>query len=150
MLKEAPGLKYKTLYPTNLERQKVSLVLGIFNDKTVEALASKADETSKETATFINVILSWWKIMNVKSVYKGARLRDELSKPFTSCDDAVESLHCGAVCIDSFMRIISDIVTAVLLLVTAMGTAILYAALFEFHHCIVLHCMLLCGYMVHN
>jgi hypothetical protein len=34
LLEEALGLKYKTLYPINLERQKVSLVLGIFNEKT--------------------------------------------------------------------------------------------------------------------
>jgi hypothetical protein len=88
LLKEAPRLKYKMLYPTNIERQKVSLVLGIFNEKTVEALASKCDENSKETSTFINIIVSCWKIMNVKSLYKGSRLRDELSKPFTSPDDA--------------------------------------------------------------
>jgi hypothetical protein len=49
-------------------------VLGIFNEKTVEALASKCYETSRATATFNNFILSWWKIMNVKCVCKGSRL----------------------------------------------------------------------------
>jgi hypothetical protein len=54
----------------------------------VEAFASKCVETSMATATFINSILSWLKIMNVKSVYEGSRLRDELRKPFLSPDDA--------------------------------------------------------------
>ena len=87
LLKEAPGLSYKTLYPSNLERQKVSLVLGIFNEKTVEALSAKTDEGMKNTATFITVILNWWKIANIKSCLKGDRLRDEMCQPFRSVAD---------------------------------------------------------------
>jgi len=64
LVKAAPGLRYKALYPTNLERQKVSLVLGIFNEKTVEVLLSKCNENTQQTAEFIAVILRWWKVMN--------------------------------------------------------------------------------------
>lgn len=87
LLTETPGLRYKVLYPTNLERQKVSLVSGIFNDKTIETLMAKPDKVAKETAEFINVILSWWKIMNVKRAHKGVRLRDDLCLPFREIDD---------------------------------------------------------------
>ena len=87
LLKEAPGLSYKTLYPSNLERQKVSLVLGVFNEKTVEALLAKADAAMKNTAAFIAVILNWWKIANIKSCLKGDRLRDDMCQPFRTVTD---------------------------------------------------------------
>ena len=74
-VKAASGLRYKALYPSNLERQNVSLVLGIFNEKTVEALLSKCNEHAQQTAEFISVILCWWQGMNVKSMLKGHRLR---------------------------------------------------------------------------
>ena len=35
-------LDYATLYPTNYEKQNVSLVLNVFNEKTVVALKIKA------------------------------------------------------------------------------------------------------------
>jgi len=49
----------------------VSLVLGIFNEKTVEALSAKTDEGMKNTAAFISVILNWWKIVKLRSAKHG-------------------------------------------------------------------------------
>jgi len=37
-IKMAPCLTYKALYPSNLERQNVKLVLKIFDEKTIIAL----------------------------------------------------------------------------------------------------------------
>lgn len=55
-----------------MERQNVSLVLKVFNPFVVEALRifeSKIDE-SEDAATFIDIIVKWWKIVNVKTPTK--------------------------------------------------------------------------------
>jgi len=41
-IKLAPGLSYKALNPSNLERQNVKLVLKVFDEKTITALAHLA------------------------------------------------------------------------------------------------------------
>ena len=86
LFKRAHSLSYKSLYPNNLERQKVSLVLAIFNEYTVTVLKQNDDYAS--TAVFVDIILSWWKMMNIKTPFKGAHKRDHLSVPFSSCEDA--------------------------------------------------------------
>lgn len=73
--------------PSSLERQNVSPVLGILNDKTVEALLSKSDHAARDTAEFNRIILSWWKIKNIKSCNKGVRLCDHMCLPFCDVDD---------------------------------------------------------------
>lgn len=76
----------KALKPSSLERQNVKLVLKIFNILTVAALRSTKAATlqhAKGTAEFINIIVMWWCIVNVKTPNKGRRLRDKLQEPIT-------------------------------------------------------------------
>ena len=50
---KSTNLDYATLHPTNFEKQKVSLAVNIFNEKTVTALQLSGH---KETATFIDEV----------------------------------------------------------------------------------------------
>lgn len=86
MLKVGFSLNLKALFPTNMERQNVSLALKVFNPFVVEALrqfGSKIDK-SEDTATFIDIIVKWWKIVNVKTPLKGKRLNDKFQEPLTA------------------------------------------------------------------
>ena len=77
-------LNYCTLYPNGFEKQKVALVMNVFNEKTVAALklAGKG-----ETAAFIEAVVKMWNILNVKSPDSGRKLHDEDRYPFNSIDD---------------------------------------------------------------
>lgn len=86
MLKVGYSLNLKALFPTNMERQNVSLALKVFNPFVEQALiqfGAKIDK-SKDTADFINTIVRWWKIVNVKTPLKGKRLNDEFQEPLTA------------------------------------------------------------------
>ncbi|KAM7300812.1 uncharacterized protein ISCGN_016397 [Ixodes scapularis] len=86
LVRLAPTLCLKALKPSSLERQNVKLVLKIFNILTVAALRSTKAATlqhAKGTAEFINIIVMWWCIVNVKTPNKGRRLRDKLQEPIT-------------------------------------------------------------------
>lgn len=82
------GLSYKALHPSNIERQNVKLVLKVFSSFVVEALKMRGDELNlnyaEGTAHFIDLILKWWHVVNVKSPSKGRRLRDPLQDPVRS------------------------------------------------------------------
>ncbi|KAH6936901.1 hypothetical protein HPB50_024064 [Hyalomma asiaticum] len=99
LLKYGYGLSRKALYPSSLERQDVKLALQIFNDylpEALRALAAKHNLFSFEaTATFIEIILKWWKIVNVKTPWKGERLRDHFQQPVLSIDNdpKIDFLH---------------------------------------------------------
>ncbi|KAH6939442.1 hypothetical protein HPB50_018223 [Hyalomma asiaticum] len=99
LLKYGYGLSRKALYPSNLERQDVKLALQIFNDylpEALRALGAKHNLFSFEaTATFIEIILKWWKIVNVKTPWKGERLRDHFQQPVLSIDNdpKIDYLH---------------------------------------------------------
>ena len=56
-------LNFSSLYPNNFEKQKVSLVLKVFNEKTVAALKL---EKKNHTARFIELILRMWNILNIR------------------------------------------------------------------------------------
>lgn len=84
LLKIAPTLSLKALDPSNMERQNVKLVLRIFNESTVAALNSTTIQHAKGTADFIATIITWWKIVNVKTPGKGERLRDDMQCPISS------------------------------------------------------------------
>jgi hypothetical protein len=96
IVKKAHKLSFKTLYPTNLERQQVSLV-NIFNEFNVAALEQQNDEKCKRTANFIRLITAWWRIVNVKQCFKGVHKRDALSLPVSDCsDERLQFLECFA------------------------------------------------------
>ena len=78
-IKMAPGLSYKALNPSNLERQNVKLVLKLFNEKTITALGIFGNVTGTDTSStvkFLQLILRLWKVLNVKSTDKGRLKRD--------------------------------------------------------------------------
>ena len=77
-------LDFTTLYPNNFDKQKVSLTLNIFNEKTVAALRLEGRE---ETARFIELVTCMWNMLNIKSVNAGKRLNDPGRCAFTSSDD---------------------------------------------------------------
>ena len=86
----APGLSYKSLYPSNIERQNVKLVLKIFDEKTIAGLNHFGSSNSSDvsgTVKFISIILRMWKILNVKSTDKGHHKRDDNLNPIRSVDD---------------------------------------------------------------
>ena len=77
-------LDYATLHPTSLEKQKVSLAVDVFNEKTVVALQLYGH---KETATFVDEVTKLWKCINVKSTDAGRNLNDPNREPVRSTDD---------------------------------------------------------------
>lgn len=84
LLQVAPTLTLKALNPSNMERQNVKLALKIFNLSTVAALNTASFLHAQETSKYIDTILTWWNVINVKTPKKGERLRDELQGPITS------------------------------------------------------------------
>jgi len=82
LVEMAPKLSYKSLYPTNLERQQVSLVLNVFNEYNVQALIHHGSDQACQTADFVRLICAWWRIVNVKHSLKGVFKRDYLSWQF--------------------------------------------------------------------
>lgn len=85
LLKHGYSLTLKSLFPTNFEKQNVTLALKIFNPFVIQALLTFGSKikNSHDTATFLNIILTWWKIVNVKTPYKGKRLNDIYQDPIT-------------------------------------------------------------------
>lgn len=85
LVKYAYTLTTKSLFPTNIEKQNVKLVLNVFNTNVVEALniiGDKADILdSKCTANYIDIITKWWDVMNVKTVMKGIHKRNTYQEP---------------------------------------------------------------------
>lgn len=83
--KVAYGLTHKALHPSNLERQNVRLALKVFSGFVSAALRIRGEELRLEvaegTAQFIDVIVKWWDIVNVKSPHKGQRLRNVWQEP---------------------------------------------------------------------
>ena len=87
--KLAHRLTAKSCWPSNLERQNVSLAQRIFNESTAAALTiqnSSRTEFKSDTAEFITIISNLWKIFNVNTPNKGTRLKDVFSHPLVNND----------------------------------------------------------------
>ena len=88
LLKHAYKLTFKSLFPSNIEKQNVNLALKIFSDYVVQALLTIGKKNSlpfcEDVAEYIKVIRTWWTIMNVKTPLKGNHLRDKYSFPLTN------------------------------------------------------------------
>lgn len=81
-----------SVFPKPIERQKVSTCLKVFSEKTYQALLNypelKEFEGVEDTAIFINKVLTWWKILNVKSRYMDIRQNDNLQAAISDpCDE---------------------------------------------------------------
>lgn len=87
LVKYGVSLSLKALYPSHLERQNVSLALRIFNECIPEALRKLGPlhniNHCYSTASFIEIICKWWDVLNVKTLWKGKRLRNPLQEPMT-------------------------------------------------------------------
>ena len=76
ILKEGFQLKCKSLFPNSIERQNVKLALKVFDRTTVAALEVLGPQTDaldnwNGTASFINIIVKFWNIVNLKNTTKG-------------------------------------------------------------------------------
>lgn len=91
VVKLAPDLNKKVLFPTSIERQDVNLCAKLFDEKNVAALKQlgKANNTDsyKGTIAFLEFILQWWKVVNVKHVFKGDRFNDPHSMAIFTVGD---------------------------------------------------------------
>lgn len=91
LLKYSYRLSLKALNPSNIEKQNVNLVLQVINEYVVQALLTLGKQHSlpffADVAGFLEVIHKWWKVMNVKSPFKGIRLNDKFSCPLSNKPD---------------------------------------------------------------
>ncbi|GBN68903.1 hypothetical protein AVEN_150406-1 [Araneus ventricosus] len=82
--REGKSKESKQKLEGGLERQNVSLALQVSNN-TVGVLKEVGNryeiEHFEDTAEFIKIILTWWKIMNVKSLTVGLRENDKFKQP---------------------------------------------------------------------
>jgi len=71
-------LTKSTVSPSNIEKQRVSLVINVFCDQTSTALKTSEKSCSSwvDTSHFLDLTIKMWKILNCKSIRHAARLRD--------------------------------------------------------------------------
>ena len=79
-------LDYATLYPDNYRRQKVSLALNVFNNKTIEDLQVRRLD---KAALFVKKIPKMQNILNVKDIrfLKGRYLNNPDKSPINDTQD---------------------------------------------------------------
>ena len=74
-----------------LERQNVKLVLKVIHESTIAALAiqndQRCDAFKTNTSSFVETLLSLWKMFNVNVPYKHVRLNDSSCRPFPVNDE---------------------------------------------------------------
>ena len=94
ILKHAYKLSSKALFPTNLGRQNVRLVLQVFNDFVSQGLLQLGEKHNiphfMDTSTFIKIITTWWEVVNVKTPRKGLRLNNIYQQPLISKDTSAK------------------------------------------------------------
>ena len=77
LLRMAPKLCRSALCPTSFQKQRVSLVLAVFNDFNLKAALEYHHEHPsikdgwKGVHLFISIVLRWWTILNVASTSFG-------------------------------------------------------------------------------
>lgn len=87
LVKTAPKLNFKSMYPSTLERQKVSLALNVWHESTVAAVRKHMNDEMDHTAVFLEIIRKWWSIMNIQSQFEYIGKRYDMQKPFESSED---------------------------------------------------------------
>ena len=78
-------LDYTTLNPNNFEKQKVHLVVNIFNEKTVAKLEGRSG--MEGTHIFVKLVTRMWNILNIRSCDTARRLNDPDREKFTDPND---------------------------------------------------------------
>lgn len=89
LIKLAPKLTGKAMFPTNFERQRTNLALALFDDTTIAALSLQAKDNPaiQGTVNFLVILNRWWKIVNVKNPNKGIHKRDIWAQPVNHSED---------------------------------------------------------------
>ena len=77
-------LDFSTLYPTNLEKQKVRLACNIFNEKTSVELLCRGNT---DTAVFVEAVTKLWDTLNIKNPDADKRLNDPHRMKFETPND---------------------------------------------------------------
>ena len=85
IVKLAPSLSQKVLFPSSFDRQNVQFALNLFNEKVISALQTTSS-SNKALVEFMAVILKWWNVVNVKTISKGHVKRLPEAKPITSAN----------------------------------------------------------------
>lgn len=85
LVKFAYSLTRKSLFPSNFERQNVKYVMNLFHESVIEGLLHYGSEKNlknyESTADFLKMIVDWWSVVNVKTVFKGVRRKNSLEYP---------------------------------------------------------------------
>ena len=77
-------LAFSTVFPTNFDKQKVDLMLNLFNEKTVAVLRTDGNHG---TATFVRHVTRLFHMLNVKNLYSGQAYNDPDREAYRSIDD---------------------------------------------------------------
>ena len=89
-LKISHCLTLKALFPSDLEKQKVSLAKKILNRENSTGLKYLAGKNNRpeylDTAYFIEMFADWFDVLNVKTPDKHINLKNELLMPVSSFD----------------------------------------------------------------
>ena len=70
--------------PKPIERQKVETCLKVFCEETITALKCHSEMQGDDiegTVLFLTKVVSFWKIVNVKTSYEGIHMKDSLRDP---------------------------------------------------------------------
>ena len=76
-------ISYTAAYPKRLQRQNVTLVCQVFKNKTVAALTTLKNKLkiNEETIVFVQMVTTWFKMMNIKDKYSCLHKREEYHPP---------------------------------------------------------------------
>ncbi|XP_077558528.1 uncharacterized protein LOC144174001 isoform X2 [Haemaphysalis longicornis] len=82
----------KALCPSEVERENTRLALGVFSSSLSQMLYALARKHEQqyfgEAASFIDIIVKWWKVVSVKSLCQEEGQRDPFQEPvFPVADD---------------------------------------------------------------
>ena len=97
-LKVAHRLSHKVLKPHLIERSNVSLADSFFHETTIAALRFYGQERAltkwNSTAKFLELVRTWFNILNVRTTSAGIRKRDDFKKPISSfASSSLSFLH---------------------------------------------------------
>lgn len=81
-------LTQASVFPSPIQRQKVSLAMKVIDDRTVAALEKFGGQSCEATVVVLKLISSWWKTVNVKSCWESLRFNDPKRKVISKTDSS--------------------------------------------------------------
>lgn len=89
------SLSKSAIQPNNIEKQKVSLALQVFCDKTSAALKTSVicSQSSLQTAVFIDKVNKLWKVFNCKTPFQSLFTRDPDRAVIDSSDQGANQVR---------------------------------------------------------